>query len=282
MININFRYLITIIMKKLPYRGFSSPLDKILERVPLMGKIMSSLFGLVEVYLLEFFRKLDDKFNITTINFVNRYLFKGRWGGKVIPLGLNMSTETRFLPSQEILSLLSRSNVVGIATCYCRDTQRKHSKEPNCDHPINTCIHISTGKSLYDVPFKSENLKKVSKQEIRNLLEECDRRGLVHQIIYFPNPKFYYVVCNCCSCCCEVMNKFLKGGSPQMIKSDFIAETNYELCNDCGDCEAWCHFGARIIKDQKLKFLPELCFGCGICISKCPNNAILLRSRILH
>ena len=279
MININFRYLITIIMKKLPYRGFSSPLDKILERVPLMGKIMSSLFGLVEVYLLEFFRKLDDKFNITTINFVNRYLFKGRWGGKVIPLDLNINHETRFLPSQEVLSLLSRSNVVGIATCYCRDTQRKNSKNPNCDHPIYTCIHLSTGKSLYDIPFKSDNLKKVSKQEIKDLLEESDKRGLIHQIIYFPNPKFYYVVCNCCPCCCVVMNKYLMNGSPQMIKSEFIAFTDIDKCLNCGNCETWCYFGARDSKKNILIFNPDRCFGCGICVSKCPERAIELKAK---
>lgn len=266
-------------MKKLPYRGFQAFFDNILLRIPLVGKILSSLFGLMEVNMLEFFRILDSKYNISTISYVNRYLFKGRWGGKVIPLGINLSPETKFLPSQEILSILSRSNVVGIATCYCRDSQRKHSEAPNCDHPINTCIHLSTGNSLYDIPFKSDNLKKVSKQEIKKLLEESDKRGLIHQIIYFPNPQFYYVVCNCCPCCCVVMNKYLKNGSPQMIKSEFISFTNLDICIKCGTCEPWCYFGARIFKNNKLIFNPDRCFGCGICIRKCPENAISLNPK---
>ena len=196
-------------MTVFPYRLFHAKFDKLLKRIPLLGKILASIFRIFELLILEIFRFLDNKFNISTINIVNRYIFKKRWGGKVVPMNVNFDIDTRFLPSQEILEHLSRSKVVGIGNCYCRETQRKHSDEPNCDHPIKTCIHIGFGSSLHEIPYKSENLEKVTKEEIKQLLEECDQRGLVHQIIYFPNPEFYYVVCNCCPCCCVIMNKFL-------------------------------------------------------------------------
>ncbi|NVM36087.1 MAG: 4Fe-4S dicluster domain-containing protein [Candidatus Lokiarchaeota archaeon] len=48
------------------------------------------------------------------------------------------------------------------------------------------------------------------------------------------------------------------------------------MCKSCGDCEEWCHFKARDFTDTKLHFNPSRCFGCGICVSKCPNNAIKL------
>ncbi|MHA2393728.1 MAG: 4Fe-4S binding protein, partial [Promethearchaeota archaeon] len=110
-------------------------------------------------------------------------------------------------------------------------------------------------------------------------LEECDNRGLVHQLIYFPNPEFYCVICNCCPCCCVVLNKFLKTGSPQMIKSDFIAKTDIDRCKNCGNCEEICYFKARTMIDSKLHFNKIRCFGCGICVSKCPNNAIYLNKK---
>lgn len=258
-------------------RSFHNKFDLLLERLPILGKIITSIFGAFEYFILETFRYLDTKLNISTFKVANQYIFRNRWGGKIIPLNVNFDVETKFLPSQEILALLSRSKVTGISTCYCRDTQRKHSETPNCDHPINTCIHIGFGKSLHEIPYKSENLVKVSKSEIKRLLEECDERGLVHQIIFFPNPSFYYVVCNCCPCCCVVMNKFLKSGSPQMIRSDFVAETNFDVCSNCGICSNWCHFKARIYRQGSLILKPENCFGCGICISKCPENAISLK-----
>lgn len=230
--------------------------------------------------MLELFRYLDKLFHINTLNFVNRYIFKNRWGGRVLPLQINLEPETKFLPSQEILELLSRSNVVGIGTCYCRDIQRKQKSEPNCDHPVNTCIHLGYGKSLYEIPFKSANLEKVSKEKAKKLLEVCDQKGLVHQIIYFPNPHYYYVICNCCPCCCITLSKFLKFGSPQIIKSNFIAETKFEECKDCGVCEKWCHFGARKLLNNKLEVNLTKCFGCGLCVRKCPKQAILLQKKV--
>jgi len=262
-----------------PYRHFQSKFDLFLNRVPIIGKIFSFIFGLFEVIMLEVFRFLDTKLNINTIKVVNRYILKGRWGGKVIPLNINLDAETQFLPSQEILSLISRSKVTGISNCYCRETQRKHSKTPNCNHPIKTCIHIGFGKSLREIPYKSENLVKVSKQYLKHLLEDSDKRGLVHQIIFFPNPLFYYVVCNCCPCCCLIMNKLLRNGSPQMIRSDFMAYTNINKCINCGFCEEYCNFSARTFIRNKLHFYSKNCFGCGLCVSKCPEKAIILRKK---
>ncbi|MFX0140592.1 MAG: 4Fe-4S binding protein [Candidatus Hodarchaeota archaeon] len=262
-------------LKTLPYRIFKSKFDKILKRIPALGKLLSSLFGIFKLYILELFRRIDKRFNIYTMGIVNKYFLKGRWGGRVVPLNKNLDIDSKFISSQEILEILSRSNVAGISWCYCRSVQRKYEK-PNCDHPLFSCIHLSSGKSLYEIPYKSHNLKKVSKKEIIELLEECDKRGLVHQLIYFPNPQFYYLICNCCPCCCVVLNKFLKNGSPQMIKSDFIAKTDLNKCINCGTCEIWCHFGGRLIIKEKLQFNPVRCFGCGICVSKCPNDAISL------
>jgi Pyruvate/2-oxoacid:ferredoxin oxidoreductase delta subunit len=262
-------------LKASPYRAYESKLDKILIKIPALGKLLCSLFGISELYILELFRRIDKRFKIYSMGLINRFILKGRWGGKVVPLNKNIDAECRFLPTQEILEILNRSNVAGVGWCYCRAVQRKYN-ELNCNNPMYTCIHLSFGTSLYEIPNKSYNLKKVSKQEIMELLEECDTRGLIHQLIYFPNPQFYYIICNCCPCCCVVLNKFLKSGSPQMIKSDFIAKTDSKECTKCGECINWCYFNARNLKNNSLQFRENLCFGCGICISKCPNNAITL------
>jgi Pyruvate/2-oxoacid:ferredoxin oxidoreductase delta subunit len=230
---------------------------------------------LFELSFLEFLRRIDKNFDIYTMGIFNKYILKGRWGGKVVPLNKNIDADTKFLPTQEIIEIVKRSNTVGIGWCYCRAVQRKYNK-PNCDNPMYTCIHLSFGTSLYEIPYKSYKLKEVSKKEIYQLLEESDNRGLIHQLIYFPNPQFYYIICNCCPCCCVVLNKFLEKGSPQMIKSEFIATTDYEKCINCGECEKWCYFGARKIKSDTLSFESIRCYGCGICVSKCPEKAIIL------
>ncbi len=259
---------------------FQSKIDKIFQKLPALGKLLSSIFGFFEFPMLELFRRIDKKFNVYSMGIFNRYILKGRWGGKVVPLNRNIQIDSRFLPSQEILEILSRSNFVGVGWCYCRSVQRKYGdSKGDCDHPLYACIHLSFGKSLYEIPYKSEKLKEVSKEEIVQLLEICDERGLVHQLIYFPNPQFYYIICNCCPCCCVILNKFLKTGSPQMVKSDFIAETDSINCKNCGVCVHWCHFGARKIVDGDFFFNKNKCFGCGVCVLKCPAKAIILKEK---
>ncbi|MBY9004793.1 MAG: 4Fe-4S binding protein [Candidatus Lokiarchaeota archaeon] len=264
------------IRSQLLEKKFDSFLDKILTYFPPLGKVLTTLFGAQEYYMLELFRIIKQRVNINLLLLTNRYLIKGRWGGRVVPLNVNFDPDTRFLPTQEILSILSKSKVTGISTCYCRETQRKYADNPNFDYPLETCIHIGLGKDLQEIPYKSENLRKVTKLEVEKLLHQCDDKGLVHQLIYFPNPQYYYVVCNCDPNYCLVLNGFLKCGSPQMIKSDFIAKTITKSCTNCGICEEWCHFGARRFIDNSFLFNSTNCFGCGICISKCPNKAIKL------
>ena len=74
------------------------------------------------------------------------------------------------------------------------------------------------------------------------------------------------------------MNKFLKSGSPQMIKSDFISYTDMNKCNNCGICVQRCNFGARKVIDDILIFFQDYCFGCGMCVSECPEEAISLKN----
>jgi len=248
----------------------------LLYRAPLVGKLLSSIFGALEFPFLEFLRRIDTTLNINFTKYVNQHLLEGKWGGRIVPIERNIEVGTKFAPIQEITEIISRSNVTKVSYCYCRTIQRAQ-EEPNCDHPLYTCIHISSGKYLNEVPFKDKEFKHVSKEEVLEIVKECDDRGLIHQLIYFPNPDFYYVICNCCPCCCVVLKRFLNEGAPQIVQSDFIANINQDSCQQCGACAEWCYFNALSFNDKILNLEPDKCFGCGICVSKCPNDAIALR-----
>jgi MinD superfamily P-loop ATPase len=50
-------------------------------------------------------------------------------------------------------------------------------------------------------------------------------------------------------------------------------------CTACGECIDRCHFGARIWQEERMHYNPELCYGCGLCITICPEEAIVLQQQ---
>ena len=82
-------------MATFPYRYFHAKFDILLDRVPLIGKILSFIFGVFEYFILETLRFFDAKLDINSFGMVNRYIFKSRWGGKVITLNTNLDIETK-------------------------------------------------------------------------------------------------------------------------------------------------------------------------------------------
>ncbi|MHA1148616.1 MAG: ATP-binding protein [Promethearchaeota archaeon] len=258
-------------------KGIKRKINYLIERYPPIGKLLSSLMSLVEVGSLEILNwissHISPNFKIRIMSF-----FKGKWGSRVVPLNVNIPAETKYLPQQEIFEIISRSKLFAIGECYCRT---KHQKETGCTHPTHTCILISPpqGKSLYDIANRKIVYKNVPKKEIIELLDDCDKRGLVHQLIYFPSPNYFYVICNCCTCCCEALSNYKQFLSPKVVKSDFIEDTDMTLCVGCGNCISICPFGARELENGKLIVNRDSCFGCGVCIRRCSENAIKLIKR---
>ncbi len=252
-------------------------LGELLGRQPAIGKLLALLMGLVEVTMLDLFNFIGARVSPHfKIRVMGSRLLKGKWGGRVIPLDVNIPAETVYLPTQEILSLVSRSNVFAIGECYCR---KKHQR---CDNPTGTCILLGPAgaKALVDIPYRTSEFKRVTKDRVLAVLQDADRRGLVHQAIFFPSPDYYYVICNCCTCCCEALHDFKRFGIPAVVKSDFIEGTDMSTCTGCGSCTGACPFDARrIVNGNTLVVNQQRCFGCGVCVGKCPEGAITLRKR---
>lgn len=157
-----------IIINRLKFRNYScipsymnnsepvsfSKFDSLIMEIPLIGKILCSLFGLFEVALLEFIRRTEKHFKISLFHMISNHVLRKTWGSRVIPLKKNISHKLKFSPTQEIKEIVKRSDVTGISWCYCRSSQRKDNI-PKCDHPLYTCIHLASGTYLREIPFKS-------------------------------------------------------------------------------------------------------------------------------
>lgn len=247
---------------------------------PTFKKAISKFFSrFFEVNMLNVLKTLEKITKINFLHYVARGPLKNRFGGKIVPLNIAVHPEVQVSPTQDIMEIVKRSGVFLIGKCYCRSFGY-HDK--NCKAPIETCILIADPQYIDDIE-KQGYWAKVPFEKIEQTLRMADDYGLVHQLIYFPNSKLYYVICNCCSCCCAVLSTYKKFKNTLpwfVIPSDFIAQLDEKLCKNCGNCIQRCHFNAIVEdKNKKIVILPENCKGCGLCATKCPTGAIKLVNR---
>ena len=77
--------------------------------------------------------------------------------------------------------------------------------------------------------------KEISKERAMDVLVYAREHGNVQMADNVRNrPGF---ICNCCSCCCEMMEAFRT--LPEMtrvISSSYLAEIDAENCSGCGKC----------------------------------------------
>ncbi|RPH48615.1 MAG: 4Fe-4S dicluster domain-containing protein [Desulfobacteraceae bacterium] len=52
-----------------------------------------------------------------------------------------------------------------------------------------------------------------------------------------------------------------------------------ERCIHCGECVDRCVFGARVFRDEKMEYDADVCPGCGLCVTRCPVEAISMELR---
>jgi hypothetical protein len=85
---------------------------------------------------------------------------------------------------------------VALGPCTCRTVYR------NCDNPIEVEILVGPTRHIF-LEAMPRDSHEITKEEAREVLRDCHRRGLVNTIIKCRGN--FYAICNCCSCCCVPM-----------------------------------------------------------------------------
>ena len=97
------------------------------------------------------------------------------------------------LTPQEAEQVVDLAVGVAVGPCTCRTVFR------NCDNPIDVELLLGPTRHIFTEHMPDDS-REISKEEAKEILRDCHRRGLIHTIIKCRQD--YYAICNCCNCCC--------------------------------------------------------------------------------
>jgi ferredoxin len=140
-----------------------------------------------------------------------------------------------------------------------------------------------------DYLVRHDFAKRISPGEALNLIAQAKQKGLViigDNVQSEPN-----YMCNCCSCCCELLHAFKNFDFfTNTFSSNFEARSDRTLCNGCKACFLACPVEAIRMEEigvSRVSGKPinravvdaEVCLGCGVCVPQCRRNAIKMKPR---
>ena len=214
----------------------------------------------------------QDPFLTKRIAKYDDWLEKGQisYSSKVIPVSKSLGPKQWVLPAVQALDVLEKADSLALQPCECRTHYQR------CDNPLDVCFLLNEVAEKYVAKGKARH---VSLEEAKDALALANESGLVHLALYMPDHQVF-ALCNCCSCCChdlQILKHFER--RDLVVRSEYIAATDAELCMNCGECVDRCVFGARTIKDGQLDFDAGACLGCGLCVTVCPVEAVSMENR---
>lgn len=281
-------------------------LAKQLEAMAEKGLVMDTTYGGKTYYLLmpgligffEFsFMKQRSDLPVTELaQLMTEYLFgdpEQRMGREFFA---SKTPLTRALPYEEHIPVSSQvatyesareiiksSSYGAIGMCYCRHKKEHLGKSCEKDAPTKEiCISLGTAARFM---VRRGFAEYRSKDQLLAILAQARDLKLTHITDNIRHkPSF---ICNCCSCCCELLGGINQGFPMGIAKTNYTLQINSETCVGCGLCQEACNVTALQLfdtengrKKRQMHALTENCLGCGACISSCPTQSLSLIAAI--
>ena len=283
-------------------RWESEKLKKQLDTMADKGLVMDTTYGGKTYYLLmpgligffefSFMKQRNDLPVAELAQLMTEYLFgdpEQRMGREFFssktPLTRSLPYEEHIPVSSQVATYESAQEIVknasygAIGMCYCR--HKKEHLDQSCDKNAPTkeiCICLGTAAKFMVRRGFAEHR---TKEQLLAILEQARGLNLTHitdNIRYKPS-----FICNCCSCCCELLGGVNQGFPMGIAKTNYTLQINSETCVGCGLCKKACNVTALSLLDvengrkkKRMQVISDNCLGCGACISSCPTKSLSL------
>lgn len=194
---------------------------------------------------------------------------------RAIPYDEHVPVSSSVTTYESAREIIKNATFGAVGMCYCRHKKQHLGESCPKGAPLeNICISLGTGaRFLARRGFAEQK----STEELLAIIDRAHELNLTHITDNIRHqPSF---ICNCCSCCCELLAGIHEGYCDGVAKANFIVQVDAASCTDCGLCTRACNAKAlelRGANKKRLKILEEVCLGCGACISSCPSGALSL------
>jgi NAD-dependent dihydropyrimidine dehydrogenase PreA subunit len=182
-------------------------------------------------------------------------------------------------PYESAREIVRRSDFGAVGMCYCRHKKQHLHEDCNKGAPVEgICISLGTAaRFMVRRGFAEER----TTDQLLAVLDQARELHLTHITDNIRHkPSF---ICNCCSCCCELLGGIRQGFVNGVAKAAFTVAVDQESCIGCGLCAKACNIAALDVqaksgaKKRGLAIREELCLGCGACIGACPTGSLFLK-----
>jgi NAD-dependent dihydropyrimidine dehydrogenase PreA subunit len=177
----------------------------------------------------------------------------------------------------EALAMVDAASEYVVVPCDCRSIVMA------CDRPRETCIRLDEDARK---TLERGHGRRLTQDEMREVVIKANKAGLMasgdRSWREHGGPSGF---CNCCACDCYPFRAGERLGVQQRWpRSHYIASRDMAKCGQCGKCVRRCHFdafyhdGTKTLVNGKrrktVQFDPLKCWGCGLCATTCPDEAI--------
>lgn len=259
--------------------------------MPYAGKTYYLLMpGLIGFFEFTFMKNRTDLPMAKVAKLMAEYMYENteegqarEFFGSTTSLTRSLVYEDQIPVSSEVTSYEDARQIIkdasfgAVGMCYCRHKKEHLDEACTKNAPVeNICISLgSAAKFMARRGFA----KQKSKEELLAVLDQAREYNLTHITDNIrQRPSF---ICNCCSCCCELMLGVQAGYHEGIAKAPFLAQIDEQACNGCGLCVKACNTQAIKPLDgqQGVAIAESACLGCGACVPVCARNALSLKER---
>jgi len=167
--------------------------------------------------------------------------------------------------------IVSEADSVAVSECPCRT--HMNLIDQGCGAPTRTCLTFGGAARAL---VRSGIAEPISNDEGLEILATAKAAGLAQTADNVKHGISY--MCNCCGCCCGMMQAIRHHGiTGAIVSSNWVAEIDLDKCRGCKKCYRRCPADAITIVDNEGQGLrpywaivdPEKCLGCGVCYEVC-------------